>query len=49
MFTEEDKKKFKADISKAREILGLTTLKSPKESIDQIVEKRIAEKFVFNK
>jgi len=44
LFTEDDKEKFRLDISKAKEFLYLTTLKSPKEAINRIVKKRIAER-----
>ena len=44
-FTEDDKKKFRVDISKARKFLGLTKMKSPEESINQIVKIRIAKGF----
>jgi hypothetical protein len=43
IFREEDKKRIKVNIKKATEFLGLSRLKSPEESIEKIVKKRIAE------
>lgn len=40
LFTEEDKNQIRVDLKKAREFLGLEKLKSPKESIQEIVELR---------
>ena len=42
LFTKNDKKKFKVDISKCKSFLGLTKLKSPKESIEHIVKARLS-------
>jgi hypothetical protein len=42
LFREEDKYKIKVNIKKAIEFLGLSRLKSPEESIEKIVRKRIA-------
>jgi len=41
-FREEDKNRIKVNIKKAIEFLGLSRLKSPEESIEKIVRKRIA-------
>ena len=40
LFTEEDKNRIKVDISKAKKLLGLEKLKSPRESIREIVKLR---------
>ena len=40
LFTEEDKNRIKVDLSKAKKLLGLEKLKSPKESIREIVKLR---------
>jgi len=48
LFNKEDKKKIKVDISKALSFLNLEKLKSPKESIDEIVKIRI-NKHVYTK
>lgn len=37
IFSVEDKEKIRVDISRAREFLGLTKLKSPRESIRRLV------------
>jgi len=44
LFNKDDKRKIKVDISRAIKFLGLTKLKSPKESIEEIVKNRIIEK-----
>ena len=41
MFSEEDKKLVRSDVSKALNFLGLGRLKSPSESIEEIVKLRI--------
>jgi hypothetical protein len=41
LFKEDDKNKIKVDIKKAVEFLGLSKLKSPEESIEEIVRKRL--------
>jgi nucleoside-diphosphate-sugar epimerase len=41
MFTEDDKDRIKPDIAKARSLLGLVSLKSPEESIREIVRGRL--------
>ena len=41
LFEDEDRGRIKPDISKAIHFLGLTRMKTPKESIDRIVRKRI--------
>ena len=38
LFTQEDRTQIKVDLKKARELLGLENLKSPKESILELVE-----------
>jgi nucleoside-diphosphate-sugar epimerase len=43
IFREEDKNRIKVNIKKAIEFLGLSRLKSPEESIEKIVRKRIAD------
>jgi UDP-glucose 4-epimerase len=43
IFREEDKNRIKVNIKKAIEFLGLSRLKSPEESIEKIVKKRIAD------
>lgn len=43
LFEEDDKHRIKVDIRKAREFLGLERLKSPEESIEEIVKKRLAK------
>jgi len=43
LFREEDKDKIKVNIRKAIEFLGLSRLKSPEESIEEIVRKRITK------
>lgn len=45
LFKKEDKEKLKVNISKAKVLLGLDKLKSPKESIEQIVRIRLASYF----
>jgi len=42
LFKEEDKDKIKVNIRKAVEFLGLSRLKSPEESIEEIVRRRMA-------
>lgn len=42
-FIEEDKAQIKVDVSKAMNFLGLGKMKSPRESIEEIVKARIAE------
>lgn len=42
LFMEDDKDRIKPDITKARDLLGLTSLKSPEESIREIVRERLA-------
>lgn len=42
LFTEEDKDKMQVDTTKAKNLLGLERLASPKESIERIVENRLA-------
>jgi hypothetical protein len=39
LFNEDDKSKIKVNIKKAIEFLGLSRLKSPEESIEEIVRK----------
>jgi UDP-glucose 4-epimerase len=46
LFDEKDKEKFKVNISKAKDLLGLNHLKSPDETIDEMVKNRI-EKIVL--
>lgn len=46
LFDEKDKEKFKVNISKAKDLLGLNHLKSPDETIDELVKNRI-EKIVL--
>jgi UDP-glucose 4-epimerase len=41
LFREDDKNKIKVNIKKAIEYLGLTRLKSPEESIEEIVKKKL--------
>jgi UDP-glucose 4-epimerase len=41
LFTEEDKNRIKVDINKAKKLLGLEKLKSPRESIREIVKLRV--------
>jgi nucleoside-diphosphate-sugar epimerase len=41
-FTEDDKNRIKPDIAKAMRLLGMTSLKSPEESIGAIVRDRVA-------
>jgi len=43
LFKEDDKNRFKVDIRKAIDFLNLGRLKSPKESIKEIVKKRLAK------
>jgi len=43
LFSEEDKNQIKADISKAMNFLQLEKLKSPRESIEEIVKVRLAK------
>jgi UDP-glucose 4-epimerase len=43
IFAENDKKMIRVDISKAINFLGLNALKSPEETIDRIVKKRIEQ------
>jgi hypothetical protein len=40
LFTEEDKNRIKVDVSKAKKLLGLDKLVSPRESIREIVKLR---------
>lgn len=40
LFTEEDKNRIKVDVNKAKKLLGLEKLKSPKESIREILKLR---------
>lgn len=40
LFMEEDKNRIKVDLSKAKKLLGSEKLKSPKESIREIVKQR---------
>ncbi|MEM3056619.1 MAG: hypothetical protein QW639_05260, partial [Candidatus Bathyarchaeia archaeon] len=48
LFTEEDVKMIKVDISKLKNLLGIRELKSPEESINEIVKKRI-QKYKINR
>jgi len=41
IFSEEDKKRFRVNVSKALNLLGLGRLKSPKETIERIVKLRL--------
>jgi hypothetical protein len=41
LFKEDDKNKIKVNIKKAIEFLGLSRLKSPEESIEEIVKKKL--------
>jgi hypothetical protein len=43
LFNENDKNKIKVNIKKAVEFLGLSRLKSPEESIEGIVRKRLVK------
>jgi UDP-glucose 4-epimerase len=43
LFSEYDKKRIKVDVSKAINFLGLNALKSPEETINRIVKKRIEQ------
>jgi len=42
LFREEDKNRIKVNIKKAMDFLGLSRLKSPEESIEEIVKKKLA-------
>jgi len=44
LFVEQDKYRIKVNVEKAKELLGLEQLKSPRECIQQIVNARIREK-----
>jgi UDP-glucose 4-epimerase len=46
MFSEEDKKQIKVDVSKALNYLGLGKLKTPKESLEEIVKRRIQQEML---
>jgi nucleoside-diphosphate-sugar epimerase len=41
LFREDDKNRIKVNIKKAIDFLGLSRLKSPEESIEEIVKKRL--------
>jgi hypothetical protein len=41
LFKEEDKDRIKVDIKRATNFLGIKRLKSPEESIEEIVRKRL--------
>ena len=40
LFTKDDKNRIKVDVNKAKKLLGLEKLKSPRESIQEIVKLR---------
>jgi hypothetical protein len=44
LFKEEDKSRIKVNIKKAINFLGLNNLKSPEESIEEIVRNRLAKR-----
>lgn len=44
LFTEEDVKSIKVDISKAKKVLGIDKLKSPEQTIDRIIKTRILKR-----
>jgi len=44
LFREDDKYRVKVNIEKAMKFLGLGRLKSPEESIEEIVKKRLARR-----
>jgi UDP-glucose 4-epimerase len=43
LFAEEDKDKIKVDVTRAKKLLGLERLTSPKESIERVVKNRLGE------
>jgi UDP-glucose 4-epimerase len=48
LFNEDDKKQIKVDIIKAINFLGLNRLKSPEETIEHIIKKRMEQAFVVH-
>lgn len=42
LFTEDDKNRIKVDVRKAKNLLGIDKLKSPQESISEIIKQRLA-------